>query len=62
MNDTLYIQYLDGSGWTTNRVIDNGMRLNGNEITRAMQEVKSYFPNKRIRAIDVNDRIVDLLS
>lgn len=61
MSNDLHIQWLDGSGWVTNRVIDNGTELDGNHITRAMQEVSNYFPGKRIRAVDGNGRLVDML-
>lgn len=61
MND-LHIQWLDSCGWATNRVIDNGVKLDGYQITRAMQEVASYFPGKRIRAVDANGRIIDIYN
>lgn len=61
MSEDLHIQWLDFSGWVTNRVIDNGVNLGGYQITRAMQEVASYFPGKRVRAVDGDGRIVDLL-
>jgi hypothetical protein len=61
MNTDLQIQWLDNSGWVTNRTIDNGVNLGGNQITRAMQEVSNYFPGKRIRAVDGNGRLVDML-
>jgi len=61
MND-LHIQWLDSSGWVTNRVIDNGVNLNGRMINMAMEEVQRYFPGKRIRAVDENGRVVDIFS
>lgn len=61
MND-LHIQWLDYSGWVTNRVIDNGVNLGGYQITQAMKEVASYFPGKRVRAVDANGRIVDIFN
>ena len=58
----LYIQWLDSSGWVTTQVIDNGTKLNGQLITMAMKDVQAYFPNHRVRAVDSDGRIVDILS
>jgi hypothetical protein len=62
MSNDLYIQWLDYSDWVTNRIIDNGVKLGGYQITQAMQEVSNYFPGKRIRAVDGNGRLVDIYN
>jgi hypothetical protein len=62
MDDNLYIQRLENSGWTTIRCIGEGMlTLNGSDITRAMQELARVSGGKRVRAVDGNDRLVDML-
>ena len=62
MDDNLYIQRLENSGWTTLRCIGEGMiTLNGSDITRAMQELQRQSGGKRIRAVDGNGRLIDML-
>jgi len=60
MPDVL-IQWLDSSGWATIRRIDPA-GLNGEVITRIMREVQAQFPGKRIRAIDAEGRLIDILA
>jgi len=60
--DDLQIQWLDRSGWVTNNLITDGARMNGQMITMAMEQAQRLFPGKRIRAVDGNDRVVDIYS
>lgn len=58
----IYIQWLDSSGWSTTETVENGTKMNGYLITSIMKEVQGRFPDKRIRAVDSDGRIVDILS
>ena len=63
MDDNLYIQILPRNGnWQTMSVIADGLtQMTGSEITRSMQGVQSRHPYCRVRAVDGNDRMVDML-
>ena len=57
MND-VYIQVQDSLGnWTTYSITVNDSQM----IRARMKELTSQFPNHRIRAIDKNGRVVDIL-
>jgi hypothetical protein len=43
--------------WRTYNVVQN----NSQRITAAMQELKRQFPEYRVRAIDINGMLVDLM-
>lgn len=60
MNDA-YIQSLDSSGWTTHNSIDNGANMNGYILSIVMKETQNIFPNRRIRAVDEDGRLIDIL-
>lgn len=56
--DTIYIQVQDDVGvWRTIEVTQN----NSQRIINAMRSVSRRFPGKRIRAVDSEERIVDIL-
>ena len=59
--DDLQIQWLDSSGWSTTSLIDGGAKMNGQMIQLAMQDVQRRMPGKRIRAVDGDGRLVDML-
>ena len=61
MSGDLNIQWLDSSGWATVRQIEDGCNANGNLINMWMNEVAKNFPGRRVRAVDENGRIVDML-
>jgi hypothetical protein len=63
MDDNLYIQILPRNGnWQTMSVIADGrIQLTASEITRSMQAVQSRSPQSRVRVVDGNDRLVDML-
>ena len=61
MCSDLQIQWLDSSGWATVRYIDDGQNSNGYLITMWMNEVSKMFPGRRVRAVDGNGRVVDML-
>lgn len=49
------IQILDTFVWLTVLTIDN------NNVHFYMNQTKDMYPNKRVRAIDEDDRVVDIL-
>ena len=59
--DNLEIQWLDSSGWSTVSTIADGALMNGAMIRQAMEDVSRRMPGKRIRAVDENGRLVDIL-
>jgi hypothetical protein len=58
MEDMIDIQSLDSSGlWRTyRRTINNSFM-----VSSAMRELQENFPERRIRAVDTNGRLVDIL-
>lgn len=58
MSDFIEIQIQDESGnWRT-----MAATINDSQVIRArMNEVKSQHPNSRVRAVDGNGRLVDLI-
>lgn len=58
MSDRVDIQAQDTSGmWRTYHVTDN----NTQRIVAEMRSIQSRYPNYRVRAVDQNGRIVDIL-
>lgn len=62
MNDLL-IQYLaPNADWHTANQIADGTKLNGTMVRMAMEQVKRMRPDCRVRAVDEDGRIVDILG
>ena len=56
--DMISIQLQDISGnWRTYQVTQNNSLL----IIQAMLSLKEQFPERRVRAVDGNERLVDIL-
>jgi len=59
MNDKVHIQLQDHDGnWRTQHTTFN----NSQRILQEMKTVKSRHPDKRVRAIDKDGRMVDMLG
>lgn len=57
-NDNVEIQAQDGTGnWRTYSYALN----NSQRIVNEMRQLSSNYPNARVRAVDSNGRIVDIL-
>ncbi len=54
------IQYLDECGWQTTRYIEGPRSAYMTSLD--MQETARMFPGRRVRAVDSNDRIIDILN
>ena len=55
--DLIEVQLQDQTGnWRTYSVTQNISAL----IIEAMRSLKWQFPNQRVRAVDANDRLIDL--
>lgn len=56
--DNVQIQLQDTTGnWRTYSVTLN----NSNKILMEMKNISSRFPNQRVRAVDMNGRLIDIL-
>ena len=55
--DYVYIQIQDGGVWKTITSLPN----NSQRIISEMQSVKRIYPNLRVRTVDENDRLIDML-
>jgi hypothetical protein len=56
--DSIYIQAQDTSGmWRTYHVTMNDSQ----RIVAEMRSIQSRYPNYRVRAVDQNGRVVDIL-
>jgi hypothetical protein len=56
--DQVEIQLQDTTGnWRTFHITQN----NSQRILSEMQQLSSRFPDQRVRAVDMNGRIVDIL-
>jgi hypothetical protein len=54
----IFIQYQDVTGsWYTVMSVDN----QDNRIIAGMRTVKHQYPDSRVRAVDENGRVVDIL-
>jgi hypothetical protein len=56
--DYVYIQIQDGGIWKTITSLPN----NSQRIISEMQSVKRIYPNLRVRTVDENDRLIDMLT
>lgn len=61
MSDLLIQQLAPYSDWHTVNRITNGTNMSGNMVMEAMKEVKRMRPDYRVRALDEDGRIVDIL-
>lgn len=59
-NGDVKIQYLDECGWQTVRYIAGPCSAYMTSLD--MQETARMFPGRRIRAVDTDDRIIDILN
>ncbi len=56
--DQVQIQFQDLTGnWMTVRITQNNSQM----ILMAMREIKNTYPDKRVRAIDMSGRLLDIL-
>lgn len=55
--DYVHIQIQDGGIWKTITSLPN----NSQRILSEMQSVKRIYPNLRVRTVDENDRLIDML-
>ena len=63
MSGDLLIQYLAPySDWHTANRIADGAKMNGYMVRMAMEELKRMRPDSRVRAVDEDGRIVDILG
>jgi hypothetical protein len=53
------IQFLDNSGWRT--CVTFSSRSDGAQVRREMEQAQVYYPGHRIRCVDSEDRLIDLL-
>ena len=61
MSDTqdYKIQFLDNSGWRTTEIFPS--KGGGDTISRKMQEAQRNYPKYRIRCVNGNGQMVDML-
>ena len=58
MTDMIQIQIQDETGnCRTHQVVNNLTQI----ISLALKALKNRFPNQRVRAVDMNGRLVDLM-
>ena len=50
---------MDNSGWRT--CVTFTSRADGAMVMREMQQAQVYYPEFRIRCVDENDRLIDML-
>ena len=56
--DQVQIQFQDLTGnWMTVRITQNNSQM----IILAMRDVKQIYPDKRVRAVDMDGRLLDML-
>lgn len=60
MSDTIFIQYLNESGWQSIRCIDGPQSAYMTQLD--MKEVAQLFPGRRVRAVDGNERLIDIYN
>ena len=56
--DRIEIQIQDGGNWRTIHITFNNSQM----ILNEMNNMKQRFPDKRVRAIDSNGRVVDMMG
>jgi hypothetical protein len=59
MSGDYRIQFLDNSGWRT--CVTFTALADGAMVMREMQQAQVYYPEFRIRCVDHNDRLIDML-
>ena len=57
-DDRVHIQIQDGGTWRTIHTTFNNSQM----ILNEMNNMKQRFPDKRIRAVDSDGRVVDMLG
>lgn len=57
-DDRIEIQIQDGGNWRTIHITFNNSQM----ILNEMNNMKLRFPDKRVRAIDSNGRVVDMMG
>jgi len=58
MSDNIQVQVQDDTGnWRTYQITTNNSQM----IRSAMRQLKEQFPDNRVRAVDMDGRLVDML-
>ena len=57
---SVHIQWQDSSGWATTVVLE--APVGDPELQRALRSAQNMYPGKRIRAVDDQGRLLDLLG
>ena len=57
-DERIEIQIQDGGNWRTIHITFNNSQI----ILNEMNNLKNRYPDKRIRAIDKNGRVVDMMG
>ena len=60
MSDVIQIQYLNECGWQTVRYIDGPQSAYITSLD--MKSVSEQFPGRRVRAVDGNERLIDIYN
>ncbi len=61
--DRVYLQVqMPQSGWSGAGILSGGMLNNPNYVSRELQQLKQKYPNLRVRAVDENGRLIDLIN
>jgi len=54
-----WIQFLDNSGWRT--CVNLGLNSSSGLIRHEMEQAQQRYPGHRIRCVDSEDRLIDIL-
>ena len=57
-DERIEIQIQDGGNWRTIHITFNNSQI----ILNEMNNLKNRYPDKRVRAIDKNGRVVDMMG
>jgi len=58
MSDNIQVQVQDDTGnWRTYQITTNNSQM----IRSAMRQLKEQFPDNRVRAVDMDGRLVDMM-
>jgi hypothetical protein len=57
--DSVFIQFQDSSGWRNASILSDN--VSSQRITFEMNIVQRLYPTNRIRAVDENGRLIDIL-
>jgi predicted Zn-dependent protease len=60
MSNKIMIQYLDSTSWAT--LTNMPETASAQQIMIEMKNIKMSKPNNRVRAVDQNGRLIDMLS